>query len=207
MRKNVLKLMMTALLMAMAPCVNAQIEVGYILCDGDTLVSPSDFDSLNLAPLGVVFYVDNSGEHGSVVALQDDGLFSWGGYGTDTQLDNFTRRGSAADDLDGYSNTKSILEEDAYYPAFQAVDFQSGWYLPAAGQLKCLYKNLKEVDTSIEKVGGKTIRHMGLTYWSSTEYSEINAWYMSSIGGLDYSSDGYNDNKDGYRFVRSVRNF
>lgn len=77
MRKNVLKLMMTALLMAMAPCVNAQIEVGYILCEGDTLVSPSDFDSLNLAPLGVVFYVDNSGEHGCVVALQDDGLFSW----------------------------------------------------------------------------------------------------------------------------------
>lgn len=208
MRKHVLKQMMMALLMALVvPCVNAQVKVGDILCEGNQVVSPKDYDSLNIKAIGVVFYVDDSGEHGSAVALQDAGVFTWGGYGDDTSLDNFTRRGSAADDLDGYNNTKTILETGKKYPAFRAVDFKNGWYLPAAGQLKCLYKNLYDVDSSIEKVEGKTIRHMGLTYWSSTEYSDIEAWYLTSIGGLEYTSDGYNDNKNGFHLVRSVRDF
>ena len=128
MRKHVLKLMMTALLMALlVPCVNAQdtqddqkvknshVQVGYILCEGDTIVSPADFDSLNIKPLGVVFYVKDSGQHGWVVSLEDEGHFPWGGYGVDTKLDNYSRRGSAADDIDGYNNTKTILEMDTIY--------------------------------------------------------------------------------------------
>lgn len=220
MRKHVLKLMMSALLMVLVvPCMNAQdtqdeqkvqntnVKVGYILCEGDTVVSPADYDSLNINALGVVFYVDNSGEHGCVVSLQDEGQFAWGCYGTDTELDNYTNRSSASDDLDGYKNTKTIRELDTIYPAFDAVDFENGWYLPAAGQLKRLYKNLKDVNASLEKVGGYAVRPIGLTYWSSTEYSDIEAWYLITIGGLEYTSDGYNDHKNGIRLVRSVKDF
>lgn len=208
MRKHLIKQMMTALLMAvMVPCVNAQVNVGDILCKGDTIVSPADFDSLGAAPLGVVFYVDDSGEHGWVVALEDEGLFTWGGLGEDTELENYTNRSSAADDIDGYNNTKTILELKKNYPAFEAVDFKNGWYLPAAGQLKRLYKSLKDVNSSLEKVNGFAVRPIGLTYWSSTECSDIEAWYLITIGGLEYTSDGYNDNKNGVRLVRSVRDF
>ena len=208
MRKHVLKLMMTALLMALVvPCVNAQIKVGDILCAGDTIVSPDDYDTLNYSAIGVVFYVDNSGEHGWVVALDDAGFYSWGGYGDDTDLENYSTRGSATDDTDGLNNTKTILELDKVYPAFKAVDNENGWYLPAAGQLWHLYRGLVDVNASLAKVGTTLVRRIGVTYWSSTEYSDIDAWYLTTIGGLEHTSNGYNDNKNGTRIVRSVRDF
>ena len=118
-----------------------------------------------------------------------------------------TRRGSASRDVDGFNNTKTILETGEDYPAFSAVDFENGWYLPAIGQLKRLYKNLKDVNSSIEKAGGSIVKPIGLNYWSSTEYSEKNAWYLSTIGGLEHTSDGYKDNKNAPRIVRSVKDF
>ena len=199
--------MMTALLLALVvPCVNAQVYVGDILCEGDTVVRPADFDTLNATALGVVFYVDDSGQHGWAVALEDEGLFAWGGEGSDTQLDNYTRRGSATDDLDGFNNTKTLLEDENDHPACVAVDFNGGWYLPASGQLKRLYKELYDVNATLEKVGS-IVKPIGVTYWSSTEYSERDAWYLSTIGGLDYTSHGYSDNKNGKRLVRGVRDF
>ena len=208
MRKQVLKLMMTALLIAfVVPLVNAQVHVGDILCEGDKVVSPADYDSLDVTAIGVVFYVDNSGEHGWVVALDDDGLFSWGGYGEDTDLENYSRKGSASNDTDGLNNTKTIRESGEDYPAFYAVDFENGWYLPAIGQLKQLYKNLEDVNPGLAKVGGSTIQKIGWNYWSSTEYSENDAWYLTSIGGPEHTANGYNDNKDACRLVRSIRDF
>ena len=208
MRKHVLKFMMTALLMAfVVPFVSAQVQVGYILCEGDTLVSPEDYDSLKIAAKGVVFYVDESGEHGWIVALQNNGLLPWGGYGDDTKLENYSSRGQAADDIDGFNNTKTILELEKEYPAFAAIDFENGWYLPAAGQLKRLYKNMKDVNASIEQVGGDIVKPIGVPYWSSTEYSEFDAWYLTTIGGLEHTSNGYNDNKKAPRLVRSVIDF
>lgn len=202
------QLLMTALLMALVvPFVNAQVKVGDILCEDNKVVSLDDFDSSNATAIGVVFYVDDSGEHGCAVDLQDEGLFTWGGYGADTQLENYSRRGSAADDMDGKNNTKTIIESKKNYPAFKAVNFSKGWYLPAAGQLKQLYKNLDDVNPSLEKVGDQIVRAIGITYWSSTEYSDIDAWYLSTIGGLDHTSNGYNDNKSGTRLVRSVIDF
>lgn len=202
------QLLMTALLMALVvPFVNAQVKVGDILCEGNKVVSLDDFDSSNATAIGVVFYVDDSGEHGCAVDLQDEGLFTWGGYGADSQLENYSRRGSAADDMDGKNNTKTIIESKKNYPAFKAVNFSKGWYLPAAGQLKQLYKNLDDVNPSLEKVGDQIVRAIGITYWSSTEYSDIDAWYISTIGGLDHTSNGYNDNKSGTRLVRSVIDF
>lgn len=208
MRKHVMKLMMTALLMAwMVPFVNAQVRVGDILCEDNKVVKLADYDSLSAPAVGVVFYVDDSGKHGWVVALDNSGTLSWGGYGDDTKLENYSRRGSAADDLDGFNNTKTILELDKEYPAFNALDFEKGWYLPAAGQLKQLYNELDDVNATLEKVGTSLVKPIGVTYWSSTEYSGRDAWYLTTIGGLEHTSNGYNDNKSGTRLVRGVKNF
>lgn len=208
MRKLVMKQMMMALLMALVvPCVNAQVHVGDILCQDSTVISPSAYDSLDVKAVGVVFYVDNSGQHGWAVALQDEGSFIWGGYGEDTQLDNRTNKFQASDDIDGYGNTKIILESGKDHPAFSAVDFSNGWYLPASGQLKHLYKSLAEVNPTFDKIGGLAVKPIGLTYWTSTEYGEYDAWYLTTIGGLEHTSNGYFDNKDGNRYVRSIRDF
>ena len=209
MRKHVLKQMMMALLMALVvPCVNAQVQVGDILCKGNKVVKPADYDAKNHTAIGVVFYVDDSGEHGTAVALENDGLFAWGGCGVDTDLDNYSNRGSAARDIDGFNNTNTILEKGKDYPAFAAVDFENGWYLPAIGQLKRLYSKLDKVDESLSAVGGTPFSNNGeWEYWSSTENYICNAWFIDSFGKLHYKDYSFNGNKDDRRFVRAVRNF
>ena len=109
--------------------------------------------------------------------------------------------------MDGYENTKTILEENPGYPAFAIMDFENGWYLPAVGQMKRLYDNFNEVNETLEKVGGTIFERNGYTYWSSTEHDSDDAWYMCSIGGFGNTSDSFNDCKTSSRYVRSVKDF
>ena len=201
---------MTALLIAAAvPFVNAQVQVGDILCEGDTVVRPADYDTTSHTAIGIVFHVDGTGEHGWAVALYNDGICAWGGHGEDTPLDNVRGKGNASKDIDGYANTKAILEEEggADHPAFIAVDFENGWYLPAVGQLKRLYASFFDVNTTLKTTGGDKFDPTGFTYWSSTEHSSNDAWYLSSIGGIEKTSNSFNDCKSSARYIRSVRNF
>ena len=208
MRKNVMKLLMTALMIVVAvPFVNAQVKVGDILCEGDTIVSPSNYDSCGYAALGVVFYVDNSGEHGWVVSLDNVGICSWGKYDEDSSLDNVASNLKASSDTAGFANTKTILEENPDYPAFTIVDFENGWYLPAIGQMKKLFFRLDDVNETLKKVGGTLINFDGYTYWSSTERSPYDAWYMCSIGIIGCTSNSVDDCKTSPRYIRSVRTF
>ena len=208
MRKNVMKLLMAALLIVSAvPFVNAQVQVGDILCKGDRVVSPSDYDSSNDLAIGVVFFVDETGQHGWAVSLDNVGQCSWGNYGEDTSLDNVRSNWKASRVTDGYDNTKTILEENADYAAFTIVDFENGWYLPAIGQMKCLYASFDEVNETLEKVGGTIFERNGYTYWSSTEHDSEDAWYMCSIGGIGSTSDSFNDCKTSSRYIRSVKDF
>lgn len=208
MHKNVMKLLMTALMIIVAvPFVNAQVYVGDILCEGDKVVSPSNFDSSKDVAIGVVFYVDNSGEHGWAVSLDNVGKYSWGKYDEDTSLDNVRGMSGALRDTDGYANTKAILEKNPDYPAFTAVDFENGWYLPAIGQLRKLFSRFNDVNETLKKVGGTIFEYDGYTYWSSSEYSSCDAWYMCSIGIIGNTSDSFNDCKTSPRYVRSVKDF
>ena len=208
MRKNVMKLLMAALLIVAAmPFVNAQVQVGDILCEGDRVVSSSDYDASNDKAVGVVFYVDETGEHGWAVSLDNVGQCSWGNYDEDTKLDNVRSNFKAARDMDGKAHTETIREENAGYPAFEIVDFENGWYLPAIGQMKRLYDNFDEVNETLEKVGGTIFERNGYTYWSSTEHDSDDAWYMCSIGGFGNTSDSFNDCKTSSRYIRSVKDF
>ena len=203
-----MKLFMAALLIVAAmPFVNAQVQVGDILCEGDRVVSASDYDAANDAAIGVVFYVDGTGQHGWAVSLDNVGQCSWGNYDEDTKLDNVTSNFRAARDMDGKAHTETILEENAGYPAVELMDFEIGLYLPAVGQMKYLYASFDEVNKTLEKVGGTVFERNGYTYWSSTEHDSDDAWYMCSIGGFGNTSDSFNDCKTSSRYVRSVKDF
>ena len=203
-----MKLLMAALLIVSAvPFVNAQVQVGDILCEGDHVVSPSDYDSSGYTAIGVVFYVDETSQHGWAVSLDNVGCCSWGKYNEDTSLDNVCGNGRASRDTDGYANTKTILEENEDYSAFTTVDFEGGWYLPAIGQMKRLYANFDEVNETLKKIGGTIFERNGYTYWSSTEHTAYDAWYMCSIGGIGCTSDSFNDCKTSPRWIRSVKDF
>lgn len=208
MRKNAMKPLMMALLMAVAaPFVNAQVQVGDILCEGDTVVRPADYDTASYRAIGVVFHVDETGEHGWAVSLYNDGNHPWCKYGEDTPLDNVKGKGRAARDIDGNANTKAILEKGEKYTAFTAVDFENGWYLPAVGQLKKLYARFDEVNATLKEMDGDLFKKTGYTYWSSTECTPYDAWYLCSIGGISRTSNSHNDCKSTLRLVRAVKTF
>ena len=218
MKKSILKSILLALLITVAvPCVNAQVaHIGDILCQGDQVVSPANFNANTHTPVGVVFYVDNTGKHGWVIDLQDAGdSFTWGDYEYDTPLTNYPTDRLAIYDLNGYLNTQMIyadISNDsifiAVYQAFHAVDFENGWYLPAIGQLNYLYGNLIEVNSSLYMAGGVPFETgTSWRYWSSTEHGSQGAWYISASGFL-FGNGGYVDPRKNSTYrVRAARNF
>ena len=147
------------------------------------------------------------------------GSYIWQSSWNDTPLTNYTNQRLAIYDLDGYRNTEIIYAQyndstfSARFPAFDAVDFENGWYLPTLGQLNYLYGNLIEVsrkpsrrlievNAGIYAAGGTPFETgTSWTYWSSTEYSSQYTWVLHSNGGFNY------DSMPASRRVRAARNF
>ena len=184
------------------------VAIGDILCTDNSIVKPSAWPVAGKTAKGVVFYVDNTGQHGWAVHLQDQGTsVQWtpSGQFTDiSTLTNYTNARDAITDLNGYSNTQKIRNAGnaAKYPAAYAVDFANGWYLPAAGQLRLLFGEIVTLNASLQVVGGTQFpMNTGWWYWSSTEYGQISAWDVTNDGYVYYSS------KYGTGRVRSVRAF
>lgn len=214
MRKHLLKQLTLALLLTAAvPTLNAQVHVGDILCEGNLIYPPSIYPSSGATAIGVVFYVDDTGQHGWALALQDVGSYKWGCRNNDTPLPNYTNVRQAMYDFDGYENTHVVREHNTAHPAFYAVDFDNGWYVPAIGQLNYLYGNIIEVNTGLTAAGGSTVSstNSSWSYWSSTEYGSTEAWSLIPSGQLYYDLDHHNypeyNNKNKSRQVRAVRNF
>ena len=209
MRKNLLKQLTMALLLTIAvPTLNAQVaHVGDILCEGNLTVSPASFNASTYIPIGVVFYVDNTGQHGWAVALQDAGDYQWGCFESDTPLPNYENTRQAIQDLDGYNNTLIVRQHSEDHPAFYAVDFEHGWYVSAIGQLNYLYGNIAEVNAGLAAAGGSVFSSTNeWRYWSSTEFSGNNVWTLHSSGEFHYPGTYSNDKYRSWR-VRGVRNF
>ena len=165
------------------------VAIGDILCTDNSIVKPADWPVAGKTAMGVVFYVDNTGEHGWAVHLQDQGAsLAWGGYGTDIpSLPNHSGT-DIYTDLNGYSNTQAIRAAGnaASYPAAWAVDFNNGWYLPANGQLRVLLSTIVFINATLDLLGGQQFpMDASYTYWSSTEHSANYAGYTQNndMGG------------------------
>lgn len=188
------------------------LAIGDILCTDGTTVKPSAYTASGKTALGVVFYVDNTGEHGWAVHLDDQsmGIF-WtveGQFEDIPNLDNFTEPRNAIMDLDGYSNTQKIRNagDASRYPAAYAVDFDNGWYLPAAGQLRLLFAETLTLNQSLQVVNGTLFQVDDMYfYWTSTEYGLNRAWEVSNTGNTSH----YDKNTANIEYigVRSIRNF
>lgn len=157
---------------------------------------------------GVIFHVDETGQHGWAVNLQngDGGLYHWWNY-KDNQgnweaedvanLPNYSSLETALTDTAGFQNTLTIRQTYQYSAAYY-VDFNNGWYMPACGQLAELMQNRENVNSSLVTVNGTEIPAKWI--WSSTESGSDSAWGWDEVGM-------YNPPKtSGYR-VRSVRSF
>ena len=160
---------------------------------------------------GIVFWVDETGQHGLVCAKEDQSSgVRWyaGTYG------NTQAKGDGV--YSGKANTVIIIaaqvaigDDGNTYAARICNELQiteSGitygdWYLPSKFELNLMYTNKATINTTASANGGSNFSTG--TYWSSTEYDNTYAWYQFFDDG---SQNAYNKNITVVD-VRAVRAF
>ena len=188
------------------------VAVGDVLCTDGSIVKISAWPVPGKTARGIVFYVDNTGQHGWAVHLQDQsqGIAWCPNYNPyiDVQaLANITTLEGGINDFDGYLNTQKIRSAGSAttFPAAWAVDFAQQWYIPAIGQLNVLLSEYPKVNESLQTVGGSPLFPFNNNfdaYWSSTEYSDYAAWVQVRMGFI------HQEGKAGVvNSLRSVRSF
>jgi len=108
-----------------------------------------------------------------------------------------TGRAEAIADFNGKTKTdaiKTALGDNApaakycleYYPTgITGVTSSNGfvgaghWWLPSMGELALIWAHIIEVNRVLSAIGGTQI-NMSSWYWSSTEYSAPDAWFLST---------------------------
>ena len=142
---------------------------------------------------GIIFYLDDTGEHGLICAIADQSTTDpwWNGSYVAT---------GAVSTSDGSGNTTAIIAAQGNtgnYAARLCRNYNGGgysdWFLPSKEQLNMLFNNKA-------LIGGFT----GHIYWSSTEYELGTVWVQDFQSGqqhLDSSSDGANVR------ARAIRSF
>ena len=212
--KRTLFLLATLLLTMLG--IGQQVNIGDILCTDESIVTPQDFPSSGKTAWGIVFHVDATDSHGWAVALNNQSSsIQWCNYdyyGYDIpELPNFENARIAMHDLNGYDNTGIIrnVDFDFAFPAAWAVDYDNGWYLPSAGQLRYLISYAPEINASLHVVGGTNLPYHGNYYWwSSTEFTEFHAYDMNTGCSLgDYVKDNHVNYPPNGIAVRQIRDF
>lgn len=160
---------------------------------------------------GIIFYLDETGEHGLVAAPEDQGSYAWG-----CTLSPI----SGADGISvgtGYQNTIDIVNgcSETYGAAYICANLElngySDWFLPSKDELNLMYVNLKLKGIGAFKSKIKILWwESEAEYWSSSESSMNNgievlptAWYQNFFTG--YKEDVKSRNNGCY--VRAVRSF
>ena len=147
---------------------------------------------------GIIFYIDNSGQHGLIVSKNDlsttlgNTQFPW-------KIGAYVITGATGTAIGtGASNTAAIVAamgSKGNYAALLCSKYKAGiyvdWYLPSKEELNQLYLHSAAV-------GNLTATN----YWSSSEASKVKAWDQEFGGGFQF--------KDYKKFslrVRAVSSF
>ena len=139
---------------------------------------------------GIVFYIDNTGEHGLIAAMEDVSTSTeWGCLSTYVDgADNLTLGSGYQNTLDivdfncstenGSDNTASKLTIELVHNTYD------DWYLPSRDELFHMYLN-------IGKGGVDENYNIGVfsnsTYWSSSESNSFYAWTVNFTNGSSTS--------------------
>ena len=153
---------------------------------------------------GLVFWVDETGQHGKIVSL-DQALLKW-------STEDYDKRWGwiAMDCQDGMKNQRSIKRLRDWrdtYPAFAWCAYHGdGWYLPAIDELKVLLQDdrVRALNAKVSNLKSRRDKHsinIGW-YWSSTECDQRNAWIVLMFDGSAIGSQ----RSDTY-YVRAVSTF
>ena len=179
---------------------------------GDILYSDKSCDPNVIAtkkPIGVVFDRANK----LAIGLnQSSSELKWSNDYFDVPgLSNITSSSAVTADWQGKNNTRVVLDyckaNGKSCPAFEYVNsyktegtIAGDWYLPAFGELNAIYGNKDVLNIALGKIGGTKL---GTDYyWSSSEYSNHDAW-----GLYFYNGNGTYSSKSNGNYVRPVLAF
>lgn len=109
-------------------------------------------------------------------------------YSWDDEANKY--RFNAFEDFDGKGNTERLKEYGS------KIEVPEREWIPSMGELGLLMMHATDVNRAIELAGGKPIKGW---YWSSTEYSQCNAWGVGFSGG--YTSSNYKCSSNAVRAV------
>lgn len=165
--------------------------------DADLIIpftEPTTFHIGQLYGGGIIFYIDNTGEHGLIAAPNDQSAGEqWGCQGISIIGTNSTI-GSGQSNTIQIVNGCNMTTNAAQICNDLVLNGYSDWFLPSKDELIQMYQERNSI-------GGFTLG----TYWSSSEYYAYNgtvAWaltFENSIPNLPY--------KGSYYYVRAVRAF
>lgn len=94
-----------------------------------------------------------------------------------------TSYAEAACDFMGSKRTQDLVERGL--SCVDKLPESKDWYIPAIGELYVMYLMKNQINKALEYIGAELIKDTW--YWSSTEYSATEAWYLYfNIGDFDY---------------------
>ncbi|NQU87355.1 MAG: DUF1566 domain-containing protein [Mariniphaga sp.] len=142
---------------------------------------------------GVIYYIDNSGEHGLIAAASDQSINAQWFNGK-----SYIRTGATGAEVgEGNANTIMIINKqgEGIYAAAYCYNLElngyDDWFLPSKDELNLIFQQK-------ELIGGFSNDF----YWSSTEYGEGSAWEQVFNSGTQYYV-----NKNFQIHVRAIRAF
>jgi len=170
----------------------------------------------DLAHGGIVFYLDETGQHGLVAAMEDltEGAtdpkgwgyngYEWGCYEESLNGADGQAIGTGHQNTLDIANQGCTTEYGGITGAQAALDAEingySDWYLPSLNELLEMYNTIGNGSPEGNIGGFET--DFSPYYWSSSEGSNYNAWFVSF-----YSGTTFNYFKNGTRRVRVIRAF
>jgi len=177
-------------------CDNLAAEEGFD-CEGNELVTITSYEIGDLVEGGIVFYIDETGEHGLVASMEDLGSYQWGCQGTSISGADSTAIGT------GYQNSLDIVagcsetNGAAYLSLNATTEGYTDWYLPSKDELVEMYNTIGN-GSSEGNIGGFQNNY----YWSSSEFVNSPAFAV-------YFSDGHSTSlsKGSAVSVRIIRAF
>jgi len=176
-----------------------------------TIISEHKYQIGDFAQGGIIFWLDETGEHGLVCSISDQGGSGYRWYAGTDGLTRAQGNGSYA----GEANTSLIIaallvigDDGNPYAAYTCSVYDTtvdgktygDWYLPALDELDQMYLNKTIIDATATANGGTAFTND--VYWSSQDYIANAAWGKSIDDG-----SVHNYLKSSIRRVRAIRAF
>ena len=161
---------------------------------------------------GIVFWVDETGQHGLVCAKEDQSTgVRWhaGTFGNTRAYGNGLYAGKTNTSIiiaaqvaigdDGNTYAARICNE---LQITESGNTYGDWYLPSREELALMYQNRASINATATANGGSSF--VNALYWSSTEENNTNyAWVHDYTSG----SNSYISQKNTSHRVRAIRAF